>query len=114
MPHPTGNLRFPTRDHKAPNMPQKTARVVHPDGSEGRLKIKRIREHQAVGAGVWNDGVFIFAQVRKAAIVTAPRPVVSHRHIKDSGQYGFLRYPMPWGPNSHAKFPGLSRQGAGL
>jgi len=81
------------------------------------MKIKRLNEHHAAGVGTWLNGDYIFPQERRAqAMAGKPTidPIGVRADIKDSGQSGFLRYPMIWGPNSHPSYPALSKDGAGL
>lgn len=96
-----------------------TARVIDSHGIPRRLKVKRIREHEAAGAGTWQDGIFIFTRHvgRPSTLRQSPAfgPFVTCRaDICDSGQAGFLRYPLPYGVNTQPRFPGLAKQGAGL
>ena len=100
-----------------------TAKIIDSNGLPGRLKLRRIREHHAAGAGQWIDGVFVFS--RRAA--STPSSNVRHsptigritsRRVdsfsgSDSG-YNLLPYPIPYGVTSAPRFPALARQGAGL
>lgn len=96
-----------------------TARIVDSHGNPGRLKLRRIREHEAAGAGKWQDGTFVFTRhaERSQTLRQSPAfgPFVPCRvDIHDSGQSGFLRYPLAYGVTSQPKYPGLALQGAGL
>ncbi len=103
-------------------MPAQTAKIVDSQGRESRLKLKRIKEFEQNGAGQWIDGAFVFhrrfdcsASLRQSPTIGR---IVSRRVDEfsggDSGQSGFLRYPLACGITGSPKFPALARQRAGL
>jgi len=75
-----------------------TARVIDSHGNPGRLKVRRIREHEAAGKGAWKDGIFVFTRHAERPSTLRQSPafgpfVACPGDICDSGQSGFMHYP---------------------
>lgn len=101
-----------------------TAPIVDSQGRESRLKLKRIAEFEKAGAGQWIGSVFHFTRRAESQSAQRHSPnigritsrLVEQHDGSDSGQFGFLRYPMKTGESGGfaAQYPALSRRRAGL
>lgn len=95
-------------------MPQHTVRIIDSSGNPGRLKLRKVREHQAAGNGKFNeDGVYVFPRhhcnPNVGSIVVARRVTLSDILAalpkwpeKQTGKTprllvpnGFISYPQP-------------------
>ena len=102
---------------------QRTSKIIDCFGNPGRLKLQRIRVHQANGAGKWEGDTFVFhlrGRIEQAEHTHRVRnsPAFGRavelrpEHICDSG-FSMLRYPLASG-SSGLRFPALARRGAGI
>jgi hypothetical protein len=105
--------------------------IVDSHGNPGRLKMSRVRVHEAAENGRFVDGVFVFKQYRPATQVadsSAQSPPVRHTlnlaerlsELSDWPAYngprdgrsftpmGFLTYPQPSMKSLGQRFPGLA------
>jgi hypothetical protein len=99
-----------------------TAPVIDSHGRLCRLKMRRIREFEAAGAGVFDaDGTFVFiprGELHHAAVRSSPTigrvvsRLVGEFSGSDSG-FSTAPYPLPIGGTGE-QFPALARPGAGL
>ena len=98
-----------------------TAPVIDSHGRPCRLKMRRIREFEAAGAGAFDaDGTFVFiprgelhhAAVHSPNIGRVVSRLVDRFSGPDSG-FSTAPYPLPVGGTGE-QFPALARPGAGL
>ena len=102
--------------------PSKQFRILHSDGTYGYISRKRAERCLEGGyAKLVRNGVIKLCSLPtsdsspfRVRPAWGPAIAVIPASASDSGQSGFLRYPMPCGINSSPKFPGLFKVGAGL
>lgn len=106
-------------------MPQLKVPTIALDGTRSFTSPKQAVKYLKRGMAHWDGECLVFGAKSHSPIEETPE-LTSHHwgpsldiiaqpvDITDSGQSGFLRYPLPWGPNSHPDFIALSREGAGL